>query len=76
MEGYTVVHRIIEKKQTKGEFYFITKGGSNGQPDLKEVKEEQLIGKVVFKIKYLGYPAIWIHKLQEEQQLVEVETGV
>ena len=75
MEGYTVIHRIIEKKQKKGEFYFITKGDNNASPDKDEVREEQLIGKVIFKIRYLGYPAIWLHLLQEKEQYVEVETG-
>lgn len=74
MEGYTVVHRIAQKTQRKGEFYFITKGDNNKDVDAKEVTEDQLIGKVIFKIKYIGYPAIWIHDLQEEEEL-EVETG-
>ena len=74
MEGYTVVHRIAQKTQRRGEFYFITKGDNNRDVDAKEVTEDQLIGKVIFKIKYIGYPAIWIHDLQEEEEL-EVETG-
>lgn len=73
MEGYTVIHRIIEKKQKKGEFYFVTKGDNNKSPDKEEVREDQLIGKVIFKIRYLGYPAIWLHLIQEEEQRVEVE---
>ena len=75
MEGYTVVHRIIEKRQNNGKFSFITKGDNNNTPDRDEVKEDQLIGKVIFKIKYIGYPAIWLHLLQEEEQMVEVEKG-
>ena len=75
MEGYTVVHRIIEKRQNNGKFSFITKGDNNNTPDRDEVKENQLIGKVIFKIKYIGYPAIWMHLLQDEEQMVEVEKG-
>lgn len=75
MEGYTVVHRIIEKRQNNGKFSFITKGDNNNAPDRDEVKEDQLIGKVIFKIKYIGYPAIWMHLLQDEEQMVEVEKG-
>lgn len=74
MEGYTIIHRVIEKKQRQGQFYFTTKGDNNNSADSKEVTEEQLIGKVIFKVKYLGYPAIWLHMLQSEQQ-IEVETG-
>ena len=75
MEGYTVIHRIIQKNQRNGEFYFVTKGDNNDLPDVAEVKENQLIGKVVFKIKYIGYPAIWLHLLQTEEQTIEVEKG-
>ena len=25
------------------------------------VTEKQLVGKMIFKIKYLGYPAIWLN---------------
>lgn len=75
MDGYTVIHRIIEKKQKKGEYYFITKGDNNKYPDSKEVRENQLIGKVIFKIRYLGYPAIWLHIIQENEQTIQIETG-
>lgn len=74
MEGYTVIHRIMEKKQKKGEYFFVTKGDNNDAEDAKEVSESQLIGKIIFKIKYLGYPSIWINKLQAKEQ-IEVETG-
>lgn len=75
MEGYTVIHRIVQKNQRSGEFYFTTKGDNNNAPDIDEVREEQLIGKVIFKIKYIGYPAIWLHLLQTEEQMVKVEKG-
>ena len=75
MDGYTIIHRIVEKIQRKGEYYFVTKGDNNNSPDLDEVREDQLIGKVVFKIRYLGYPAIWLHIVEENEQMIEVETG-
>lgn len=67
MDGYTIIHRIVEKKQRKGEFHFVTKGDSNLQTDNEEVTEPQLIGKLIFKIRYLGYPAIWLHIIQEQE---------
>lgn len=76
MEGYTVIHRIVEKNQRDGEFFFITKGDNNAYPDNDEVTEDQLIGKVIFKIRYLGYPAIWLHIIQENELNVQVETGM
>lgn len=75
MDGYTVVHRIVEKKQKNGDFFFVTKGDKNNAPDKDEVKENQLIGKVIFKIKYLGYPALWFNRLKTEEEMIKVETG-
>ena len=69
MEGYTVIHRIVAKNQSKGKFFFKTKGDNNEQPDTEVVTEDQLIGKVIYKIRYLGYPAIWLHLIQEQEQL-------
>lgn len=74
MDGYTVIHRIIEKKQKNGQYYFVTKGDNNNAEDAKDVSESQLIGKVIFKIKYLGYPSVLLNKLQAKEQ-IEVDTG-
>lgn len=74
MEGYTIIHRIKHKKQKNGQFIFITQGDNNNVEDSEPVSEEQLIGKVIFKIKFLGYPAIWLHNLSVQEQ-VNVDTG-
>ena len=74
MKGYTVIHRVIEKKQKNGEYYFTTKGDNNPSEDKESVKEDQVLGKVIFKVKYLGYPAIWLNIIQSNEQ-VEVDTG-
>lgn len=74
MEGYTVIHRVAEKRQRNGQFYFITKGDNNKLPDALEVREDQLIGKVIFKVRYIGYPAIWLHIIQAEDINLKVET--
>ena len=74
MKGYTVIHRVIEKKQKNGEYYFTTKGDNNPSEDKERVKEDQVLGKVIFKVKYLGYPAIWLNIIQSNEQ-VEVDTG-
>lgn len=74
-EGYTVIHRVVEKRQNNGEVTFITKGDNNKQPDADPVREDQLIGKAIFKIKYLGYPAIWLHFVEQQETInVQVET--
>ena len=66
LEDYTVIHRVIAINQNNGNFYFSTKGDNNNSQDEGQVNEEQLIGKVVYKIKYLGYPAIWLNIAEQE----------
>ena len=63
---YTVVHRVIEKRQKNGQLYFITKGDNNKTADNEEVKEEQIVGKQIFTVRYLGYPAVWLHIIQTQ----------
>lgn len=74
MDGYTVIHRVTKKTQKNGRFTFITKGDSNDNEDLQPVTQEQIIGKVIFKVRYIGYPAVWIRNLQTKENLT-VETG-
>ena len=52
-ENLTVVtHRVVERNDDKG--YFITRGDANNTLDAP-VSFENVIGKVVFKIEFIGY---------------------
>ena len=72
-ERYTVVHRVIKKYQKDGHYFFVTKGDNNESEDMDPIKEEQLMGKVVFKIKYIALPTIWINNLRQIQ--IDIGTG-
>ena len=74
MEGYTVIHRVIEIYQEDGEFFFITKGDNNGDADSIPVRESQLIGKAICKIPYIAIPAVWLRS-HGNNDFVEVELG-
>lgn len=50
-------HRIVEIKEDNGYKEFYTKGDSNEDVDEKSVAEEDIIGKPIFTIPYLGYVA-------------------
>lgn len=52
-DNQTATHRIIsvDKKEKK----FTTKGDANEQADNKSVSYENVVGKVIFHIPYLGY---------------------
>ena len=46
--GKIVTHKVIEKKQEKNKYNFITKGLNNSIED-PEITEDQILGKVVYK---------------------------
>lgn len=48
-------HRIIEMKVVGGELRFITKGDANDDRDNREVKESEIIGKVLFDVPFVGF---------------------
>ena len=58
-----VVHRIVLKEQREGEIYYKTKGDNNDQEDLVFISKEQIKGKVLFRIKYIGLPSVWLNDL-------------
>lgn len=53
-----VTHRVIRKEKGK----LITKGDANDEEDLVSVNADQVIGKVVFTIPFLGYVAAFIRQ--------------
>jgi len=48
-------HRIYDMKVVGGEPIYITKGDANNAPDTREIKKEDIVGKVLFSVPYLGY---------------------
>jgi len=53
--GIMITHRVIEKNQVNGEYYFVTKGDYNNIADPLTVKAEQIYGKVVMRIPKIGF---------------------
>ena len=59
-----IVHRVIGiEKHNDGTILYITKGDNNNIADKDKIKEDQIIGKVLFKIPYIGYPSIWLNEI-------------
>ena len=76
LNDQTIVHRIQRiSKDKDGNYVFITKGDFNEDKDFDPVTEEQVIGKVIFKIKYAALPTIWLHSVYSGRAEVLVETG-
>ncbi|RLE50129.1 MAG: signal peptidase I [Candidatus Methanomethylicota archaeon] len=60
-----IVHRVIAKTVVNGEYYFLTKGDANSIPDQNPLdvntwlRGEDILGKVLFTIPYIGYFYLW-----------------
>ena len=74
----TVIHRVIAKYYENDECFFITKGDNNKEQDKEPVSETQLLGKEIFSIRYLGYPAVMLNRIRNSIGIAElgIETGV
>jgi signal peptidase I len=68
-----IVHRIISIEEIEGELVMETKGDHNAdqltktnnglRTDETSIGEDQIIGKVVFRVPYLGWVKIWFTEL-------------
>ena len=55
-----IVHRVINKYQDNGMWYFETKGDANGIPDQGVRSEDDIIGVVVGGIPFIGWVKIFL----------------
>jgi len=76
-DNFTVIHRVISKYYNDGKIYFITKGDNNKRPDIDPVSETQILSKEMFSIKYIGYPAVFLNKInwKSNPEPSNIETG-
>lgn len=54
------VHRVVDIESINGEVRYYTKGDANYDVDSGYSTSDDIIGVVHLKIKYVGYPTIWI----------------
>ncbi len=54
-----IVHRIIVAFQKNGEEMYITQGDANNASDPWVLRRENIVGKHVFTIPYVGYPSLF-----------------
>ena len=52
----SLTHRIFEVKEKDGKTFYVTKGDANNAPDTEERPKENVIGRVLFSIPYIGFP--------------------
>ena len=62
-DGIIITHRVIFKQKNGSSYIFKTKGDANNAPDSDLVIDNQVLGKVSLKIKYIGYPTLWFNEV-------------
>lgn len=50
-----ITHRIVEMRVDTGNPVYITKGDANEEADTREIKQSEIIGRVLIDVPYLGY---------------------
>lgn len=61
-----IVHRVNKIINSNGQINFRTKGDNNSTADSWQVNEDDVIGIVKFKIKYIGMPTVALNELLNE----------
>ena len=62
-EDIKTVHRIISIDSFNGETRYYTKGDANVVLDDGYVVQDDIIGTTIFRIRYIGYPTLWLRDI-------------
>jgi len=52
----TLTHRVVDIEEKTGRTFFVTKGDANEDPDTEKRPAENVLGKVILSVPFLGYP--------------------
>lgn len=58
--GRSTIHRVVDVSKGPRGWYFKTKGDHNLIKDPYIIRPDDVLGKAIFSIPYLGYPSRWI----------------
>ena len=50
-----ITHRIIDLEVNEGTTSYIVKGDANEDPDARKVARNEIVGKILFSVPYLGF---------------------
>ncbi len=59
----SIIHRVVDMEKINGETRYYTKGDANEDVDFGYVTKANIVGKIQFKIIYLGYPTLLLRDL-------------
>ena len=59
-DGFYVIHRVTAIKETDEGLVFTTRGDNNNVDDADKVSQKQVLGIYKTKVKYIGFPSVWL----------------
>lgn len=62
-DNIRIIHRVINIMSVNNQIRYYTKGDANEKADDSYITNNQIKGIIKFKIKYIGYPTIWIRDI-------------
>lgn len=65
-DNTTYIHRVVKILKKDHRVYYVTQGDNNNSIDLVPVESNQVNGKVIGVVKYIGYPTVWLYEQLNE----------
>jgi signal peptidase len=75
-ENMLVTHRVMEIVDKNGKKMYKTKGDANNTDDGRLVSQEQIVGRVNFRIPYGGYVSRFTRSIYGFLLLILIPTGL
>ncbi len=58
-----VIHRVVKIEVVNSQYRYYTKGDANAKKDDWYITDENIVGISQARIKYIGYPTLWVHDI-------------
>lgn len=62
-DGKIICHRVTKRLERSEQIYYKTKGDNNEKEDAIIISRDQVIGKILLRVKYIGLPSVWLSEL-------------
>lgn len=69
-----IIHRVVDKKESKSKYIFQTKGDHNDDSGYYEqsIGQDQILGKAWVRVPFLGYVKIWFINFLELTRILDL----
>lgn len=65
-ENVQTIHRVIDIQKVNGEYRYFTQGDANSKPDEGYRVKDDISSLVKLRIKYIGYPTLFVRSIFEK----------